>query len=660
MKLLVVESPTKARKIQGFLESGYKVLASLGHIREIPPDGMNIDIQNGFEPTFQVIKGKGEIVKEIKDEAKKAEVVYLASDPDREGEAIASHIRDILDASSRKKCKRVSYTEITKKAITDAIKNARDIDMNLVSAQKARQVLDRLIGYRASPLLWRTVGKGTSAGRVQSIALKLICERQKEIDEFKPVKYWLVDALLHCTNGDFWARVVVPKQKDNRFLAESDAKKAYDGIKKSTFLLSDIESQEKTIKPNPPFDTTSLTSACSSIFKWGASKTMQVAQNLYQGGRISYIRSDSYSISQEALDAVRKFIGDMAGQRYIPAEPCTYAKKSSAAAQEAHECIRPTHVDDSGDDIEDDDEKKMYNLVRDRFIACQMKPMVVNSVKYTVKASCGETLVARGQSIVFDGFTKVWRHTKTSNEMLPKAEKGEKLDLKDSKCVANETKPPDRFSDGSLVEKMEADGVGRPATRASILKSLVEKGYVKKDKSAFVPLPIGMRIVEFLAPNFVDFFMDIKFTARLEEELDEIAHGKLKFLDVVTKVYDKLKEEIGKAEKNKVEKGTGQKCTACKEGEIVEKFGKTGQFFACNKYPDCKSVYVKGEDGKFIERPKKDPPKKAPGKCPKCGSDLFFRKSMYGAFVGCGGYPKCKYIQKDKGKEIKSDKEEAS
>jgi DNA topoisomerase-1 len=649
MNLLIVESPTKARKIRDYLGSSYRVEPSLGHVREIPPAGMNVDIKNGFEPTFAICKGKADTVKTIKDLAKKAEKIYLATDADREGEAISWHIYDLLDKASQKKCKRVTYTEVTKQAVQRGIDDARGINMNLVNAQKARQVLDRLIGYKVSPVVWYAVAKGTSAGRVQSVALKLICERQKEIDAFKPVTYWLVDANLKCENGDFWARVVVPESTDNRFLDEKPADNALANVKKASLVIGNVEKKQKSINPNPPFDTSSLTTACSSIFRWSAPKTMTIAQELYESGKISYHRGDSYSIAQEALDEVRKLIAGI-GPKYLPDKPSVYVKKSTVASQEAHECIRPTHVEDVGGDIGGDD-KKMYDLVRDRFIACQMTPMVVSGVKYTVKASTGEELVATGQTVLFDGYSKVWKHTKIDEQTLPSVEKGESLTLIDTRKEKKQTKPPDRYNDGSLTKKMEAEGVGRPSTRAAIIKAILEKGYVERKDNALIPLPIGMAVCDFLVANFGDFFMDIGFTAQLEERIDKITRGEDDFLKVVGSVYEILKEQTNKAKKDKkTENSTGEKCPVCKKGDIVAKVNKRGIWYACGEYPDCNTVFDKTETG-FVPRKPKEPPKKTGKKCPKCGKPLVLRKSAYGEFTGCSGYPSCKFIEKDGAKK---------
>ena len=645
MKLFIVESPAKARKIRTFLGSGYKVEASIGHIREIPRKGLNVDVKNGFTPNFVISSGKKDVVKKIKDLAKKADTIYLATDPDREGEAIAWHIYDLLDQKSKKKCKRSTYHEIKKAAILKSIDEAREIDWNKVNSQKARQVLDRLIGYKVSPVLWFSVGKGTSAGRVQSIALKLICDRQKEIDAFKPVTYWYVDGLLKGKNGSFWGRVIVPKTKDNRFLDKKKAEKAHDGIKSSTFTVGEVEKNEKKLNPYPPFDTNSLQQAASAIFKWKAKKTMKTAQSLYEGGFVSYIRSDSFAISEEALDEVRAMIRNDIGNDYLPTKANTYKKKGKVASQEAHECIRPTHIEDEGNSLYGD-EKKLYSLIRDRFIACQMKPMIFNVSKYLVDASCGEQLITTGQVVTFDGFSKVWKYTKANEEALPEVTKGEKLQLEDSKMSEHTTKPPDRFNDGSLVKKMEKDGVGRPSTWASIISTLEDKKYIKHEKSALVPLPIGMKISDFLSPAFKDFFMDISFTASLENQLDQIESGEKDFLEVVSAVYEQLKKELKNAKAQKVDKSTGEKCSKCKKHDIVVRFSRFGEFYACEDYKNCKTIFDKTEEG-FVPRKKKKAAKKVGRDCPKCKKPLVERTSSYGKFVACSGYPKCRFKEKN-------------
>jgi len=661
--LVVVESPNKCNKISSLLGSGYKVIASVGHMREIPPKGMNIDIKNGFEPFYEISKGKTDVVKKIKEESKIADVIYLATDEDREGESISWHIYDVLDSKSQKKCKRITFNEITKGALEKAIKNGRDINMNWVNAQKARQVLDRLIGYKISPMLWYTVASGTSAGRVQSIALKIVCEREKEITAFKPQDFWYIDALLKCKTGEFWARVVT-KDKDNRYMDDKLSEQDLEKIQKSEFTLDQIDKKDKKIEAYPPFDTSTLGTACSSIYGWSIKKTASISQSLYEKGKVTYIRTDSFHISQEAIDEVRDFIKKSISKEYLPSSPNVYSKKAKAAvkAQEAHECIRPTHCDDKGDDLETDDEQKLYKLIRSRFVACQMTPMMVDTIAYTVKTTSKHELIARGQTIKFDGWYKVYKYTAAKEEILPVAEKSEKLELKDSNRSKHSTQPPPRYNEGSLVKKMELEGVGRPSTYASIMESIQKRGYVEKPKGkkgSLEATPLGMRVFDYLQPNFKEFFMDIAFTAKVEEDLDKIKDGEKDYLGVVSNVYNIMQEEIKKAKGNpdspeKQDVSTGEKCTVCEKGSIIKRHGKFGDFFACDQYSKdgkgCKAVYVKNEDGKFSI-------KSASGEdtgssCTVCKKGkIISKKGKFGEFFSCNAYPTCKtiYIKNEDG-----------
>ena len=661
MKLFIVESPNKCGKLRGYLGNDYKVTASVGHIREISSKGMNVDIKNDFTPVFQVSYDKKNVVKELKTLAEQSDIIYLATDPDREGEAISWHIYDLLSKENKKKCRRITFTEITKNAVLSAIEKSRTIDMNLVDAQKARQVLDRLIGYKVSPVLWYTAHiSSSSAGRVQSIALKLVCDRQREIEAFKPEDYWFVEALLGCKKGEFWAKVVT-KEKDNKYLNEKMAQDDLEQLKKSTFCIDKIERAEKRNSAYPPFDTNSLQVACSSIFGWSLSKSQVIAQKLYEQGRVTYIRSDSFNIAQEALDEVRDYIKNAESNDYLPKASNVYAKKSGSAAQEAHECIRPTHVKDVGDDLEDEAEKKMYKLIRDRFIACQMTPQIVDTVSYDVKASSGHHLIAKGQTIKFDGWSKVYKYSKTKEEVLPEAVDKENLDLKDIKKTKHSTQPPARYNEGSLAKAMEKEGVGRPATRASIITSIQKKGYIEKDKKSkgLIAKPLGLQICDYLQPNFKDFFMDIKYTSTLEDDLDEIAKGKKTYLDVVRAVYDILQKHIKESEEKAGTQGSqkaepksmGAKCTVCEKGEIVQRNGRFGLFYTCNQFPRCKTVYVLSEDGKFsIKKPRTM--KSTGRKCPECqkhgrNGELVERnnRDSDNKFIGCSCYPGCRYSE---------------
>lgn len=662
MKLFIVESPNKCSKLRGYLGSEYKVAASVGHIRQIPKKGINIDIKNDFTPKFEVSSDKKKVVKELKTLAKEADEIILATDPDREGEAISWHIYDLLPASDKKKCRRVTFSEITKKAVLKSLDNKREIDMDLVDAQKARQVLDRLIGYKVSPVLWYSAHiPKSSAGRVQSIALKLVCDRQKEIEAFKPQDYWFIESLLRGEEGDFWAKVVT-KNKDNKYTDETLAKKDLETLKKARYKVAKIERKEKKIKPYPPFDTNSLQATCSTTFNWSLSKSKTIAQKLYEQGLVTYIRSDSFNIAEEALDEVRGLIKKAASADYLPAKANKYSKKSSAASQEAHECIRPTHVYDKGDDITDKDEKKMYKLIRDRFIACQMNPMIVDSVTYHVETNSKHKLIAKGQTIKFDGWSKVYTYSKTKEEILPAVKEKEELKLEDIKKTKHSTNPPAKYNEASLAKKMEEEGVGRPSTRDSIITAIQKKGYVEKEKEkgkgkkGLHASALGMAISEYLSPNFKDFFMNIKYTSSLENDLDEIANGSKSFLDVVGGVYSVLQDHIKDAkvseegEKN-APKSTGESCPKCDGGEVMEKFGRFGKFFSCSNYPECKTIFVQQEDGSFAIK-KKAVAKKSGKPCPKCQEDgrdgeLLIRKNRRdnAEFLGCSLYPKCKYTE---------------
>ena len=652
--LFIVESPNKCQKIKSFLGNDYEVLASVGQIRQIPKSGINIDIKNGFEPTYEITKEKKDVVRKLKDAAQKAEKIYLASDQDREGEAISQSVYDIFDAKCQKKCCRVTFIEITKKAVLEAIKNPRDIDKNLVDAQKARTVLDRLIGYKISPMLWYTVAKKTSAGRVQSIALKIVCEREKEIQAFKPQDFWYIDALLGCEKGEFNARVVT-KDKDNRYLDGVVSTEDFEKLKKAKYRINTIERKERKVEPNPPFDTSSLQSTCSSIFGWSIKKTATLSQDLYVKGLVTYIRSDSYSIAEDAMKEVRDFIKDNTSKEYLSVKPNIYHKKSKAAAQEAHECIRPTHIDDKGDSIDEDDGKKLYKLIRDRFIACQMTPMVVDGVVYNVKANTGHDLIAKGQSVQFDGWYSVYKYNAAKEEVLPLAKEKEDLELKDIKCTKNQTQPPSRYNEGSLVKKMEAEGVGRPSTYPTILEGIQKREYVEKikaKKGALGATNLGMRVFEFLNPHFKDFFMDITYTASVEESLDEITSGKKNFLEVVQTVYDAILKEAAQVKKDAADPNrpkyaevtTGEKCTVCNEGEIVKRHGKFGDFYSCTKYPTCRGIFVQKEDGTFAVKEKKVVVETGET-CQKCKKGkIIVRNGKFGEFFACGNFPACKTI----------------
>jgi DNA topoisomerase-1 len=595
--LIIVESPNKCPKIRKFVGSGYSVQASVGHIREISKDCPPLNPQNQFLPTYEIYRDKRDVVKKLKEEAKKSDTILIATDPDREGEAIAWHIYDIFDKTSQKKCKRIVFNEITSGAVLKAIASPRNINHSLVYAQKARQVLDRLIGFTVSPVLWQHVASKTSAGRVQSVALKIICERQLEIEAFVPTSYWHIDANLKCKDGNFVARLQTTNA-DNRLLDKKSAEDAVKALKKTDYWIGGVKSSKKALSPNAPFDTSLMQSTCSSLFGWSLTKTMQLAQKLYESSYISYIRTDSYSISEEALKSVRSFISSEYGKEFLPKESKVYLKKSGASAQEAHECIRPTDLYDSGSEL-GDDLLKLYKLIRSRFIACQMSDAQVAVTEYSVKTASGHHLVASGKLIEFSGWMREYdKYIKTKETLLPNVEKNEALKLLDLKHDEKSTKPPDRYNDGSLVKKLESEGVGRPSTHASILKTLIDREYVKREGKILTPTDLGMRVYLFLNKSYQDFFMDIKYTSRLEDQLDEIAKGDAEFLDVVEPVYFQLQ----KKQESLVKLSGAPVCTVCKTGNIVEKDGKWGKWYTCNQFPRCKTTFYKQPDGSFKQK----------------------------------------------------------
>jgi len=650
MKLFIVESPNKCGTLRKILGKEYNIIASVGHIRSIPAKGMNIDIENGFEPKFEVSRGRGDVVKNIKKLASQAEEILLATDQDREGEAIAFHIYDILPKRDQAKCKRVTFTEIKPKPVRDSLNNKRDIDQKMVDAQKARQVLDRLIGYSISPLLWNKVASKTSAGRVQSIALKIVADREKEIKAFKPTDFWYIDADLKAKEGQFTARVVT-KDKDNRYLDKKLAEDEYKKLEKADYLMHKIEKKEKKEKAKPPFDTSSLQTTASTLFNWPVKKTAQNAQKLYEQGHVTYIRTDSYNISKEAVEEARKLIKSNVGDQYLPSKPNYFKKKAKSSAQEAHECIRPTDCSYSGNDLPAD-QKKLYKLIRERFIACQMTPMIVDTVTYHVKASTKNMLIAKGQTVRFDGWSKVYKHISTKENTLPACKEGEALDLLKLDKTKGTTKPPPRYNEGSLVKKMEDEGVGRPSTYPAIMENIQKREYVKKlnKKGVLEATELGIRVSDYLGEHFDDFIMDIKYTALLEEALDVICEGTKTYIEVVKETYDKMMEEIRKARGTAAKVVGSMKCTSCGEGNIVEKGGKYGIFYACDRYPDCKTIFNLGEDGKFTERVVQKIDKSKP--CPECKKAkrkgyLIKRKNKKdnSYFYGCNQYPKCKHTE---------------
>ena len=753
--LVIVESPAKAKTIEKYLGKGFEVRASVGHIMDLPKNEIGVELEKRtFEPELIVSPGKEKVVDQLKKAAAKADEIYLAPDPDREGEAIAYHLALQLgtNAKERKKIHRVTFNEITKKAVQDAFQHARDVDQNLVDAQQTRRVLDRLVGYQISPLLWDKVRRGLSAGRVQTVAVRLIVEREREIAGFKPVEYWTLDALLHPerrADAGFTAkfvgidgepvRVANGQDKDGKaqFIANAlPDKKVTDevvaALKDAQWSLASVQSREQQRKPLPPFITSQLQRDASNKLGYNVRRTMGVAQRLYEGidvgaegtvGLITYMRTDSPRVAPEAKVAAREWIAKQLGPKYLPDVPNEY--KGKKAAQDAHEAIRPTDASRTPESIArylSDEQLKLYTLIWRRFVASQMTPAVfdVTTAKIAaVSAKTGKTYDFRvsGSVMRFDGFLKLYEVSSEKKEededesssKLPNLDNVKALELEKLENEQHFTDPPPRYNEASLVKELEERGIGRPSTYASIINTIQDREYVVKhggSRGRFYPTEIGVVVCDLLVKNF-PYIFDTKYTAKLEEELDDIEEGKEKWTDLLNGFYGYFEEELKDAGKNmedikRTEKLTDEKCEVC-GSPLLLKWGKFGSFFACSAYnkkdptsctftkeniaakPDlntpeaqeagdteeycenCGRVMVlkRGPWGPFMSCPgySEDPPCKTIRKlsqkqqqkppqptgedCPVCGKPLVLRQGTYGEFVSCSGYPKCKYVKQN-------------
>jgi DNA topoisomerase-1 len=650
MKLVIVESPAKAKTIKRFLGRDFEVIASYGHIKDLPKSRLGVRIDEGFEPEYQLIPSRKKQIKEIKEKSKMAEEIFLASDPDREGEAIAWHIAEEIGDSGT--IKRAVFHEITEKGIKEGINNPRDLDENLYNAQKARRVLDRLVGYKISPLLWDKVKRGISAGRVQSVALKFIVEREKEIEAFVPREYWTISAVFEKEGKRFSAELktkeVIPD--------ELSAKKILEEIKGKEFLVQKVTKKERRVNPPPPYITSTLQQDAFKKLGFTAEKTMRIAQTLYEGvdagpfgrvGLITYMRTDSVRIADEAIGMARQFIEEKFGRDYLPENPRIYKNKESA--QDAHEAIRPTDVKISPSSIKDyisKDEYKLYEIIWRRFLACQMNPALYESV--TAELICGNwTFKASGSRLLFDGFKRVYDDKEEGEEegVLPPLQEGEILKPLDIKLEQHWTKPPPRYNESSLIKELEEKGIGRPSTYATIISTLKKRGYVKVQDGRFYPTTLGNVVCELLLQHFTDI-MDTGFTAKMERELDLVERGEEEWRRTVSNFYSLLKGYLEKAEKEiEVLKGKGiktdLKCPLC-GGDVVIKIGKNGEFIACRNYPRCSftSNFKRETDGKIVLLSGE----KIDGKCPQCGSPLLVKWTKRGQrFIACSSYPSCKW-----------------
>lgn len=637
--LVIVESPSKAKTIGKFLGSRYKVIASVGHVRDLPKSKLGIDIDNDFEPRYISIRGKGDIIKELKKEAKNASKVYLATDPDREGEAISWHLAFLLGIDIDSPC-RIVFNEITEKAIKTAIKSPRPIDLKLVDAQQARRVLDRLVGYQISPLLWRKIRRGLSAGRVQSAALKIICDRENEIKKFKPQEFWNITAEFE-KDKNFIAKLI--EYKGEKLLIENREQndEVLAQLEQGRYIVKSIEEKDRSRRAAAPFTTSSMQQDAANKINFTTKKTMMIAQQLYEGvevkgrgtiGLVSYIRTDSVRISDEARAASKEYIISNMGEQYYGGNVYKNKKKD---VQDAHEAIRPSYIELDPESIKDSLSKDQYNLYRliwNRFVASQMAPAKFKALNVIVENGDYD-LKAVGSKLVFDGFLKVYSHARDDEEdrWLPDMDEGEVLKAVKVEGVQNFTQPPARFTEASLVKDLEEKDIGRPSTYAPIVATLIDRKYISKEKKSLIPTELGFIVTDMMEQYFKEI-VDAGFTAQMEDNLDDIESKGVRWKSVIEDFYGTLKEELDIADKQieKVEfeeELTGEMCEKCGKPMAV-KHGRFGVFAACTGYPECKNTKPLVQSINV--------------KCPKCGKDIVARKSKKGrVFYGCSGYPEC-------------------
>ena len=652
--LVIVESPAKAKTIEKYLGSGYKVTASMGHLRDLPKSKMGVDIEHGFEPQYIPVRDKKELINELKKEAKEAKTVYLATDPDREGEAISWHLKELLGLDDEK-AKRVTFNEITKKVVTESIKNPRSIDQNLVDSQQARRILDRIVGYELSPLLWRKIKKGLSAGRVQSVATRMVVDREEEIEAFQSQEYWLLDARLNCGAEDavFTARFHGKGDKKQELRSKDEVDEVINAVQAQPFTVSGVKRGEKQKSPAPPFITSTLQQEASRRLSMTPRRTMSIAQQLYEGveisghgsiGLITYMRTDSLRLSEEALAAAKDFIIGHYGPEYYPGSPRHF--KTKAGAQDAHEAIRPTDVNLTPELVRKDltqEQYRLYRLIWGRFTACQMANARYDNVAVEV-SSAGYTFRATYSEMKFKGFTAVYEEAKDeeSSELanpLPSLSEGQALTLEKLIPEQQFTQPPARFTEATLIRAMEEKGIGRPSTYAPTISTITSHDYVIKEGKYLKPTPLGRVVTGLMKEHFADI-VDLKFTNQMEEELDGIENGKAQWRDVLADFYGDFSREMNEAEKAmdgvklKVpDVLSDEYCDVCGRQMVVKK-GRFGYFLACPGFPECtftKPIVVE-----------------MPGKCPKCGGRILKRTSKKGyVFYACERGTDCGFITWD-------------
>ena len=655
-KLVIVESPAKAKTIGKYLGRGYKVTASMGHVRDLPASTLGIDVENGYTPKYITIKGKQKLVKELKAEAKKCDGVLLATDPDREGEAISWHLANILGLDPAAP-NRVTFDEITKKGVKEGMAHPRAINIDLFNAQQARRELDRLVGYKLSPFLWRKVRKGLSAGRVQSVAVRLIRDREIEIENFKPDEYWNIDALLHAQGdkSEFTARLAATA--DGKKLTVTNKAQA-DGILAALdgkdYTITKIEKGKRRRQPAPPFITSTLQQDASRAFGFSATRTMRAAQTLYEGvdiaghgtvGHITYMRTDSLRIAAEAQAAAKTFIADRWGENYVCKTARKWKSRSATAAQDAHEAIRPSMPELTPDEVEQSisgDTAKLYRLIWSRFMASQMADCIQDTVSASITA--GDYLFrASGFRVAFDGFTALYEEstddTKKKETALPPLEEGQKLALKKLTADQKFTQPPPLYTEATLIHALEENGIGRPSTYAPIITTIVDRGYVEKDQKKLKTTPLGQAVNTVMMEQFPNI-VDVKFSADMEKKLDVVEAGQADWVKTIDDFYQGFSKSLEQAEKNmegkriKVEDiPTDEICEKCGRPMVI-KSGRYGKFVACSGFPECRNAHPLVKD--------------TGGLCPLDGGHMLVRKSAKGrVYYGCSNYPKCNYMTWD-------------
>ena len=679
--LVIVESPTKVGPIKKYLGSNYKVIASKGHLRDLPKSSLGVDIENGFDAHYINIRGKGDLIKEIKKEAKNAKKVFLATDPDREGEAIAWHLATVLGIPVEKTL-RVGFNEITPTVVKAAIKEPRNIDMNLVNSQQTRRIVDRIVGYKISPLLWKTVKSGLSAGRVQSVATRIIVERENEIADFVPVEYWTIEAELANAEGkSFMVRFYGDENGKIKLSNKDDTNKILSAIENGEFFVKSIKKSDKQKLPAPPFTTSTLQQEAANKLGFQSARTMRVAQELYEGinigselggvqGLITYMRTDSLRISDEAQAAAKEFIVSKYGEEYAPKTPRKF--KAGKSAQDAHEAIRPSHVELTPALVRKaltPDQYKLYKLIWERFVASQMQSAKLNTITADF-INNGYIFRASGYTVAFQGYMAVYEATEefkaSSDEVtevrdirIPKLKDGEKLDMTAITPEQHVTEAPPRYTEASLIKFLEEKGIGRPSTYTPIITTIIARNYVRREGKVLLPTQLGTLTTKIMEENFYDV-VDYKFTANMETDLDKIEDGKLEYIDVLSDFWNDFKIDLEKAE-NKIGsediklpvEETDIICDKC-GAKMVVRTGKFGKFAACPNFPKCRNTKPLTPAPEEKSPEVKVEPKKediAPFKCEKCGSDMVLRSSRYGTFYACSKYPECKFI-KTKTKEL--------